>query len=153
MSDRAPRPPEDEGWKDIHLDDIVWGVGSLLTFLSGIVEGAGSAANQSRTPAARPIGSGTLHRAPDLAADPREPLLDLFDEGEEIVVVVEWPDGDPSQIEAEANGDVLALSFGGGAPDADLLLPAPVDPAVLRRSTRNGVTEIRLRRADACQGE
>jgi hypothetical protein len=152
MPERTPRPPEDEGWRDIHLDDIARGVGTLIGFVSGVVSTVGSAVNQNRTAAARPLGGRPVARPwspgpPAAPAPTREPLLDLFDEGDEFVLLVEWPDGDPALIEASARDDVLSLAFGAEAPAVDLLLPAVVDPASLRRRERNGTVAFRLRRA------
>lgn len=145
MPERRPGPPEDEGWRDIHLDDIVRGVGSLIGFVSSVAESLSSGANQSRTPAARPVNRGQplAHLDPGAA----EPAVDLFDEGAEIVLVVDWRDGDAGQVEVSVQDDVLSLGFGGAAPAVDLLLPGVVDPASLRLSARNGISEIRLRRA------
>lgn len=145
MPDRSD--PKDEGWRDIHLDDIVRGVGSLIGFVSGVAESVGSTMNQSRTPAARPVNRGQPFAHVEPEVDAREPTVDLFDEGAEIVLVVDWRDGDAGQIEVAVEGDVLSLSFGGAAPALDLLLPGVVDPSSLRLSARNGISEIRLRRA------
>lgn len=152
MSDRTPDSPADEGWRDIYLDDILKGVGSFINLVSDVVESVGSAVSQSRTPAARP--RVPLPQAPRhlgmaaQAAGVREPIVDLFDEGEEIVLVIEWPYGDEGRIEVGVQDDVLSISMGGELPySADLLLPGVVDAATLRQSYRNGISEIRLRRA------
>lgn len=149
MPERPGRPPQDEGWRDIHLDDIARGVGSLINFVSDVVESFGSTVGQARTPAARPISPRPAGAPADAdAADQRDLLLDLFDEGEEIVLVAEWPD-DAGPLEVSVQDDVLTLAFADEAPPIELLLPAVVDPASLRRADRNGIVEIRLRRAAA----
>ena len=48
-----------------------------------------------------------------VVSDTREPLVDVFDEGEEIVVVAEVPGVQEKDIHLEVNGDVLALSATG----------------------------------------
>ncbi len=147
MPERPARPPQDEGWRDIHLEDIARGVGSLINFVSDVVESFGSAIGQTRTPAARPLSPRSAWPQGAGPAEPRDLLLDLFDEGAEIVLVIEWPD-DAGPLEVSVQDDVLTLAFEGEAPAIDLLLPAIVDPASLRLSARNGISEIRLRRAE-----
>lgn len=77
----------------------------------------------------------------------REPLVDLFDEGAEILLVAELPGADQADIAVELHGDILAIEVGGARRYAkELLLPAPVDPDSLRQSYRNGILEIRLKK-------
>lgn len=148
MPGHQAESPQDEEWRDIHLDDIVRGVGALVNFVSDVAAQLGSTVNQSRTAAARPLNAGLPRAAEaEAALGLREPLVELFDEGEEIVLVVEWPDGDVGQLAVSVEDDVLSLSFGDGAPIIDLLLPAIVIPSSLRQRASNGICELRLRRA------
>lgn len=162
MPEDPPRR-EDDAPREDPLLGIARGVGAMVNFVTNVA-GQIAAASQPPSPGAR---SREIFRSnfrptatPDfspglrpygseqrLAVAGREPLIDLFDEGAEVVVVVEWPDGDVEQIEVSAHDDVLALSFSPDAPAVDLLLPGAVDPASLRRQARNGIAEIRLRRA------
>ncbi len=150
MTDRRDTYRPDEGRRDIHLDDIVRGVGSFISLVAEVVESVGSAVNQpasaggaldtfapTRLPAGSPV-SGV-----------RDPLVELFDEGDEIVVVIDWPYAAENQIQVEVQDDVLAVTIGGEFPHTtELLLPAAVDPASLRRTHRNGMTEVRLTRSE-----
>lgn len=157
-----PTRREDAAPREDPLVALARGAGALVSFV-GDVAARLAAASQERA-AARPFGgyrptfrpsanpsfTGGLRPSgaePRLAPAAREPLVDLFDEGDEIAIVVEWPEGDVDQIEVSVEGDVLTLIFGAGAPAVDMLLPAAVDPASLRRQARNGIVEIRLRRA------
>lgn len=80
--------------------------------------------------------------------DVREPLIDVFDEDTEIVVVAELPGVKEEAIDLEVRGDVLALSSSGERRYAkEVLLPSPVDPASLRRSFKNGLLELRLKKS------
>ncbi|KAB2867064.1 MAG: Hsp20/alpha crystallin family protein, partial [Bauldia sp.] len=80
--------------------------------------------------------------------DVREPLIDVFDEGAEIVVVAELPGVSGDAIDIEVRGDVLALSSSGERRYAkETLLPSPVDPGSLRRSFKNGLLELRLKKS------
>lgn len=77
----------------------------------------------------------------------REPLVDLFYEGEQIAVIVELPGVTDAEIQVLINGDVLAIETNGERRYAkELVLPAPADPAPLQRSYRNGILELRLRK-------
>lgn len=80
--------------------------------------------------------------------DVREPLIDVFDEDTEIVVAAELPGVKEEAIDVEVRGDVLALSSSGERRYAkEVLLPSPVDSASLRRSFKNGLLELRLKKS------
>jgi HSP20 family protein len=89
----------------------------------------------------------TTKEGPEVV-DVREPLIDVFDEGNEIVIAAELPGAKEDAIEIEVRGDVLALSSSGERRYAkEVLLPSPVDAASLRRSFKNGLLELRLKKA------
>ena len=78
-------------------------------------------------------------------ADVREPMVDLFDEGEEIVVVIELPGVAEEEIQIEVHDDVLCLETAGERKYAkEILLPSAVRGEGLRRTYRNGILELRL---------
>jgi HSP20 family protein len=80
--------------------------------------------------------------------DVREPLIDVFDEGTEIVIAAELPGAKDDEIQVEIKSDVLALSSSGERSYAkEVLLPSPVDAASMRRSFKNGLLELRLKKA------
>lgn len=80
----------------------------------------------------------------------REPLVDVFDEGEVILVVAEMPGVGEGDVQVEVKGDVLSLST---LPTAErkyakeVLLPHPVEAAARETSYKNGVLELRLRKS------
>jgi len=83
-----------------------------------------------------------------MVAEVREPLVDLFDEGQEIVVVGELPGVDEEEIYIEVQDDILSLETTGERKYAkEILLPEAVDAATLRKTYRNGILELRLRKA------
>ncbi len=86
-----------------------------------------------------------------VVSDTREPLVDVFDEGAEIVVVAEVPGVQEKDIHVELEGDVLALSAVGPKRkyEKEVLLPAPVDPAAHRQSYQNGYLELRFNKTNA----
>ena len=78
--------------------------------------------------------------------DVREPLVDVFDEGDFILVLAEMPGVAESDVKYEFKGDILILSGETGDRKyyKELLLPAPVDAEKLSYSNRNGILEIKL---------
>ncbi len=87
----------------------------------------------------RPTGEG-----PEVA-DVREPLVDVFDEEREIVVVVEVPGVDEEEVTVEVRDDVLTIETRGKFRYAkELLLPHRVDPGSLKKVFKNGLLELRL---------
>lgn len=81
-------------------------------------------------------------------AEVREPLVDVFDEGDELHIVAEVPGVEEREVSVELLGDILQIETTGERRYAkEVLLPAAGDPASLRSSYRNGILEIRVRRA------
>jgi HSP20 family protein len=80
--------------------------------------------------------------------DVREPLIDVFDEGDEILVAAELPGVTEDALKIEVRGDVLELSSSGQRRYAkEVLLPSAVDPASMRRSFKNGLLELRMKKS------
>lgn len=83
-----------------------------------------------------------------VVADVREPLVDIFDESEEILVVVELPGVSESQITVELQDDILTITTSGERRYArEILLAGPVEPGSLSQSYTNGILELRLKKA------
>ncbi len=79
----------------------------------------------------------------------REPLVDVFEEGEEISVVAELPGVEENGIKLEVEGDLLTITAenGGRRYSKEVLLPSPVERSKMKSSYNNGVLEIRLPKA------
>ena len=93
-----------------------------------------------------------LGAKPDAAA-PRQPIVDVYAEGAEIVVIAELPGVEATEIDCRvddhAGTQTLHVSTGGPSRwDKTIPLPSPCDPASLVRSCRNGILEIRLTRRE-----
>ena len=79
----------------------------------------------------------------------REPIVDIFDEKEEVRIYAEIPGVTEEKIETEISGDILKLS----AEDTDrkyakeVLLPSKVKPETLEKTYKNGVLEIKIKKA------
>lgn len=89
----------------------------------------------------------TTEEGPEVA-EVREPLVDVFDEGEEeIVVVVELPGVGEEEIEIDVQDDILSLETTGEHKYAkELLLPDAVNAATLQQTYRNGILELRFKK-------
>jgi HSP20 family protein len=80
-------------------------------------------------------------------AEVREPLVDVFDEQEEIMVVIELPGVAEDEIHVEVREDVLSLETSGEHRYAkEVLLPQFVDAASLQKAYKNGILKLRLRK-------
>ncbi len=80
-------------------------------------------------------------------AEVREPLVDVFDEAQEIVVAAELPGVGEEEIRVDIQDDVLSLETTGEHKYAkEILLSAPVDAANMQRSYKNGILELRLKK-------
>jgi len=81
-------------------------------------------------------------------AEVREPLVDVFDEGQEIVIVAEMPGVSEEEINIEIQDDILSLETTAERKYAkEILFTDPVDPASLRKAYKNGILELRLKKA------
>jgi len=76
----------------------------------------------------------------------REPIVDVFDEKDHILVIVELPGVSKEKIKVDINGDILNLTTS----DKDrqyakeILLPCKVKAETLKTSYKNGILEITL---------
>jgi len=76
----------------------------------------------------------------------REPMVDVFDEKEAVVVVGELPGVSEKDITVELRDDILTLAAETGERKyyKEILLEAPVTSEGLTHSYRNGILEIRI---------
>ncbi len=76
----------------------------------------------------------------------REPMVDVFDEQDHILVIAELPGVSENEIKIEVAGDILNLA----ASDRDrkyakeVLLPSKVKPDSVKTAYKNGILEIIL---------
>lgn len=76
----------------------------------------------------------------------REPMVDIFDEGEYFLLVAEMPGVNEADIKHEVKGDIVIISGGTGDRkySKEVLLSAPVDEAKTSQSYNNGILEVKL---------
>lgn len=100
--------------------------------------------------AARVEPFGNIHKtkAGVVVDEAREPLVDVFDEGDELLATAEVPGVKDAEITVTIRGDVLLIETRGDRRYVkEILLPSAVDAATLRRTYNNGILEIRLKKA------
>src|SRR5712692_943926 len=76
----------------------------------------------------------------------RQPLVDIFDEKDHVLVIIELPGIEKEHISTKVNGDILTLSaaHGGRKYYKEVVLPEDVDADTLQSKYKNGVLEIRM---------
>lgn len=78
-------------------------------------------------------------------SDVREPMVDVFDEGDMVLVVAEMPGASETEITMEVKDDILKLRADGEPRYAkEVELPARVEPEPARKVYRNGLIELRF---------
>jgi HSP20 family protein len=78
----------------------------------------------------------------------REPIVDLFEEGETVQVLIEMPGVNESKIETEIRGDILTVTGSGSRSYAkEVLLPFSVKQDAIKKVYHNGILELRFERA------
>lgn len=79
----------------------------------------------------------------------RTPITDLFDEKDEIRVCAEMPGLDEKDIKLDLKDDILEISARTGDRKyrQEVLLPAKANPEDMTFAYRNGVLEVRIKKA------
>lgn len=83
-----------------------------------------------------------------VVAEVREPMIDIFEEENHILVVAEMPGIGESDIKLDLKEDILTISAGRGDKkyQKEVLLPAAYSPDKMSHTCRNGVLEVKLSR-------
>jgi HSP20 family protein len=94
---------------------------------------------------------GNIHRRPDGKAeekDVREPLLDIFEEEDHVLVLVEMPGISKKDVKLDLLGDRLTLSADRGEKGywKEVELPGKFQPEKMQWECTNGILKIRLER-------
>ena len=81
-------------------------------------------------------------------AETREPIVDVFDEKDHVLIVAELPGVLEGSIKLEFKGDILILEAGDEKRkySKEILLPAKVDPHTKESSFKNGVLEVKFKK-------
>ncbi len=93
---------------------------------------------------------GNIKKTPKGPAveEEREPITDVFDEKEEIVVMAEMPGISEEDIKLDLKEDILDISAQSGDKKyhKEVLLPAKVKQETLTSNYKNGILEVKIKR-------
>jgi len=83
----------------------------------------------------------------------REPLVDLFDEADHVLVLVEMPGMGSGDVQLELRDDILTIAAEKGDQKyrKEVLLPSAFLPANMSHTCRNGILEVKFMK-DAPKG-
>ena len=167
------KEPRSETHFDLGLGGIFKGLGDLLDVLSDMTEKGESEVSRTGEFKVKGLGEkgrgvygfsirsgiggvpvverfGNIRGAKEggaEVAEVREALVDVFEEEQEIVVVAEIPGVAEDEVAIEINDDVLSLSTTGERKyEKEILLPAAVNAASMKKSFKNGILELRMKR-------
>jgi HSP20 family protein len=167
----ARRGKPAQGPVDVGLGGILGGLGNFLEFLTSVAEREGAEfkrsgelgderkgvkavygfsvrVGQAGKPVVEHFGNvkpGAKGKGP-VVEEVREPMVDVFDESDHVLLVAELPGVDAQDIRFEVKGDVLSLSAAHGDRKyrKEVLLPSVVRAEAAVPSYRNGVFELKL---------
>jgi HSP20 family protein len=79
----------------------------------------------------------------------REPIVDVFDEKDEVLIVAELPGVNEEEIKTSLKEDILILEAGGEEKRKyykEILLPSKVKPETEEKTYKNGILEIKFKK-------
>jgi len=97
-------------------------------------------------PTVEPFGNVKKTSKGPVVEEERQPLVDVFDEKDHVLVIIELPGVEEEQISTKVEGDILTLSAASGERKyyKEVVLPEDVDAGTLKSKYKNGVLEIRI---------
>ncbi len=108
-------------------------------------------------PVVREFGNIRRTRGRPEIIEEREPLVDVFERGDEVVVVAEIPGVDKEKIDLKVTEDGKTLIIKASNEERryykEVDLPAKVDPESAKASYKNGILEVRLKKIGKEEGK
>ncbi len=93
---------------------------------------------------------GNIRKTPEgpKVEEEREPMTDIFDEKEEIIIIAEMPGIEESDIRLDLKDDILDITADGKIRKyrKELLLPVKADKENMSFNYNNGILEIRIKK-------
>ncbi len=154
--------------KNVGLGNIFHSLGGFIDLLSDLAEQGGEFKRSGETsndkdgvkavygfsvrlgggggkPVVEPFGNVKREGQKAVVDDTREPMVDVFDEGDHYRIVAELPGVTAEDIHYELRDDILNLRAAHGEKKyrKEILLPAPVAAERIKSSYRNGVLELK----------
>ena len=131
---------EEEGVTEVSRTGEIKGLGKAVKVMYGFTVKMGAGG----TPVVSQFGNIRATEKGAVVEEVREPVVDVFDEEDRVLVITELPGVEESDINIEVKDDIVFLSAEGK--DAkyakEVLLPRSVDDAKTQSSYKNGVLEI-----------
>lgn len=176
MAEKKPQPTKTGISLDLGIGDMFKNIGDLIEQISDLAEKAEAAKGELKqsgefevkglgekgrgvygfsirsglggAPRVERFGNIRKTEEGPVVADVREPLVDMFDEDTEILIVAELPGVSEAQVQVELQDDILTITTTGDRRYAkEILLSAPITPDSLRQTYTNGILELRLQKA------
>ena len=118
--------------------------------VSPFVYGFSMSVGEDGKPVIREFGNVEPSARGPLVKEEREPLVDVMDEGKEVVVVTELPGVEREDIKLDSTDRSLKISVDSAKRRylKELELPHLVDPQSAHASYKNGVLEVRFSKSD-----
>ncbi|MCG7852743.1 MAG: Hsp20/alpha crystallin family protein [Methanosarcinaceae archaeon] len=97
-------------------------------------------------PSVQPFGNIRKTPKGPVVEEVREPIVDVFDEAEEIHIVAEMPGIEEKDINLDINGDILNISSEGEKRQyqKEILLSRPAKKDDMTWTYKNGILEIKI---------
>jgi len=94
-------------------------------------------------PTVEPFGNVKSTPKGPVVEEAREPIVDIFEEEDEIQIVAEMPGVEDKDVKMDIKGDILILSAEGPKRKyrKEVLLPSEIEPEAISRSHKNGIFE------------
>jgi len=93
---------------------------------------------------------GNIKKTPKgpIVEEEREPIVDIFDEKDHIMVIAELPGVNEEDIKTEIKGDILNISTQGKEKKykKEVLLPSKVETEPISLIYKNGLLELKLKK-------
>jgi HSP20 family protein len=93
---------------------------------------------------------GNIKKTPEgpKVEEEREPMTDIFDEEDDIVIIAEMPGIEESDLKIDLKGDILEISAERKSRKyhKELLLPMKADKSNMTLRYNNGILEIRIKK-------
>jgi HSP20 family protein len=93
---------------------------------------------------------GNIKKTPEgpVVKEEREPLTDVFDEKNDVVIIAEIPGVQEEGITLDLRGDILEISAAGKNRSyrKEVLLPVQVKKETLSYTYKNGILEVRVKK-------
>ena len=99
-------------------------------------------------PVVEPFGNIKKTPSGPVVKEERDPLIDVFDEKDEVVIMAEMPGVDKEGVTVSLKGDILEISGAGKNRKyyKEVLLTMGLKPETLTHSYNNGVLEVKIKK-------